>query len=192
MQPKLPTSNASKRRMVRSSVNERTGEERELQPAVLPIQRVASTETQPAKRSRGRPKKNVQIESAMASNVVDPRTVVSNNTSFHTMASRDLDELDYAVEALMRKVRPSTALAYRQPLAHWKGFCDANKHRFNIDSEYPYTVGPTELVVAFFTEFIFKRTYKKNISIGSDVRTQIYLRIEDKPTTSTTLPQCKK
>ncbi|KAI9015245.1 hypothetical protein CLU79DRAFT_721561 [Phycomyces nitens] len=142
MQPELPTSNSYKGRLVRRSVNERTGEERELQPVVLPIQR---------------------IENITASNVVFPSPLVSHNTSFGTVASRDLDELDFAVEALKRKVGSSTALAYRQPLEHWKGFCNANKHRFNIDSEYPYTVGPTELVVAFFTEFVFKRTYKKNI-----------------------------
>ncbi|KAI9021415.1 hypothetical protein CLU79DRAFT_719449 [Phycomyces nitens] len=133
------------------------------------------------------------MNSIPVNNVAGPGTLLSNDTlsdtSFGTVASRNLDELDYAVEALMRKVRPSTALAYRQPLAHWKGFCDANKHRFNIDSEYPYTVGPTELVVVFFTEFVFKRTYKKNISIGSDVRTQIYQKTKDEPTTSATLPQ---
>lgn len=64
-------------------------------------------------------------------------------------------------------------------------------HRFNTDPEYPYTVGPPELVIAFFKEFVFKRTYTKYVAIGSDVRTQIYLRNDNEPSSSATLPQCK-
>ena len=41
---------------------------------------------------------------------------------------------------------------------------------------YPYTVGPTEFVIAFFKEFVLKRTCKKSVSMMSDVRVQIGLR----------------
>ncbi|KAF1802805.1 hypothetical protein FB192DRAFT_1343188 [Mucor lusitanicus] len=34
----------------------------------------------------------------------------------------------------------------------------ALEDRFDTDPQYPYTVGPPELVVAFFIEFVFKRT----------------------------------
>ena len=37
-------------------------------------------------------------------------------------------------------------------------------------------MGPPELVVAFFSEFVFKRKFNKNVPIGTDVRTQIYVR----------------
>ncbi|KAL9538276.1 hypothetical protein MBANPS3_011060 [Mucor bainieri] len=55
----------------------------------------------------------------------------------------------------------------------------ALKDRFDTDPQYPYTIDPPELVIAFFTEFVFKRTYKKYVVIGSDVRTQIYLQDGD-------------
>ncbi|OBZ80115.1 hypothetical protein A0J61_11836, partial [Choanephora cucurbitarum] len=63
-------------------------------------------------------------------------------------------EFDLVMEALIIKVRPSTALAYRTLLEHWKEFCDNNRHRFPVDPMYPYTVGPTEFVIAFFKEFV--------------------------------------
>ena len=48
---------------------------------------------------------------------------------------------------------------------------------------YPYTVGPTEFVIAFFKEFVFKRTYKKSISLETDTRTQIGLQDEENQST---------
>ena len=48
---------------------------------------------------------------------------------------------------------------------------------------YPYTVGPTELVIAFFKGFVFKRTYKKSISLKTDTRTQIGLQDEENQST---------
>ncbi|KAG2217491.1 hypothetical protein INT45_012609 [Circinella minor] len=41
---------------------------------------------------------------------------------------KNLSELDTTLKVLSRKVRPNTALAHRQPLAHWKSFCDENIH----------------------------------------------------------------
>jgi hypothetical protein len=44
---------------------------------------------------------------------------------------------------------------------------------------YPYTVGPTEFVIAFFKEVVFKRIYKNSVSAETDVRTHINLRTEE-------------
>ena len=49
-----------------------------------------------------------------------------------------------------------------------------------------------ELIIVFFKEFVFKRTYTNYVPIGSDVRTQIYLRTDNEPSLSTTLPQYEK
>jgi hypothetical protein len=54
---------------------------------------------------------------------------------------------------------------------------------------YPYTVGPTEFVLAFFKEFVFKRTYNKSISVETDVRTQIGLQTEENADSQMTLIQ---
>ncbi|KAL0144072.1 hypothetical protein V8B55DRAFT_1561425 [Mucor lusitanicus] len=64
-------------------------------------------------------------------------------------------------------MRPTTSNVY----------CDANVDRFDTDPQYPYTVGPPELVVAFFIEFVFKRTYKKYVAIGSDLTICYGLRL---------------
>jgi hypothetical protein len=60
-----------------------------------------------------------------------------------------------------------------------KNFCDNNRHRYPVEPQFPCTVGPTEFVIAFFKEFVLKRTYMKSVSIETDVRTQIGLRAED-------------
>lgn len=80
-------------------------------------------DTRPTKRARGRPKKTNQQEPNSTNN----RTNTPMASSSHANVSvtnanslRDLSELDTALEILSRKVRPSTALAYRQPIAHWK------------------------------------------------------------------------
>ena len=125
-------------------------------------------------------------------------------------------EFELAIKALPMKVRASTAAIYRMPLENWKvccnsrffyalcklnllfltlsklkDFCEKNRHRYPVDPMYPYTVGPTEFVVAFFKEFVFKRTYKKSVSIENDVRTQIGLRTEDNVDNQPSLRQSK-
>ncbi|KAK9718278.1 hypothetical protein K7432_005624 [Basidiobolus ranarum] len=83
------------------------------------------------------------------------------------------------IEGLPRKVRASTAMSYRTPLEHWKSFCEKNRSGYPVDPLYPYTVDPTEFVVAFFKEFVLKRAYKKAISTESEIRTQIGLQTEE-------------
>ncbi|KAG2214161.1 hypothetical protein INT45_001106, partial [Circinella minor] len=89
---------------------------------------------------------------------------LSNNVAI-THPSSKLDEIDHA------------------------HFCDANHQKFNADQEHPYTVGPPELVVAFFSEFVVKRKFNKNVPIGTDVRTQIYVKTNEESNLTTTLPQ---
>ena len=73
-------------------------------------------------------------------------------------------------------------------LCELQTFCDANIHRFDkTDRDFPYTVGPPEIAIAFFKDFVFKRTYIKYVPISSDIRTQIYIRTDDEPSLSTTL-----
>jgi len=49
------------------------------------------------------------------------------------------------------------------------------------------TVGPTELVLAFFKESVLKRTYRKSISMETDVRTQIALGNDENEKSGLTL-----
>ncbi|KAG2222130.1 hypothetical protein INT45_007566 [Circinella minor] len=162
------------------------GGQRNRHPPTVPA------DTCPTKRARGRPKKTNQQDLNSITNITNASMALNSHANVsvtNANSLRDLSELDTALKVLSRKVRPSTALAYRQPIAHWKNFCDENMHRFNTDPEYPYTVGPPELVIAFFKEFVFKHTYTKYVAIGSDVRTQIYLRNDNEPSSSATLPQ---
>ncbi|KAG2210572.1 hypothetical protein INT47_002514 [Mucor saturninus] len=78
------------------------------------------------------------------------------------------------------------------PLEHWKEFCENNRYRYSVDPKYPYTVGPTDFVVAFFKEFVFKRTYKKGVSIDTDVRTQIGLHTKNADSQLTLLQMAEK
>ncbi|CEP16262.1 hypothetical protein [Parasitella parasitica] len=124
--------------------------------------------------------------------VIEQNQVQSDTTFEADESSRPtmLTEMDLVMDALSLKVRGTTMLAYRAPLAHWKQWCDDNRYRFPIDSQYPYTVGPTEFVMAFFQEFVFKRTYNKSILMDTDVRTQIGLRSEQSEGSSMTLYDC--
>lgn len=54
-----------------------------------------------------------------------------------------------------------------------------------------YTIGPFLKTIALFQGFVLLRRYVRNIRIGADARTQMYLRNEAGPS-STILPQCKK
>ncbi|KAL9543968.1 hypothetical protein PS6_008991, partial [Mucor atramentarius] len=99
-----------------------------------------------------------------------------SSASASTLASplTNLPEFDLVLKAMSLKVRPSTAAAYRKPLEEWQ-----NRHRYPVDPRFPLTVGPTEFVLAFFKESVLKRTYKKSISMETDVRTQIALRNDE-------------
>ena len=68
-----------------------------------------------------------------------------------------------------------------------KDFCRENRHRYPVDFRLPLTVGPTEFVLAFFKESVLKRTYKKSISMETDVRTQIALRNDENENSELTL-----
>ncbi|KAL7311905.1 hypothetical protein PS15m_009615 [Mucor circinelloides] len=85
------------------------------------------------------------------------------------------------------KVRSSTAAAYRKPSEEWQDFCRENRHRYPVDPQFSLTVGPTELVLAFFKESVLKRTYRKSISMETDVRTQIALRNDENENSELTL-----
>ncbi|CAO0799095.1 unnamed protein product [Mucor circinelloides] len=85
------------------------------------------------------------------------------------------------------KVGPSTAAAYRKSSKEWQDFCRENRHRYPVDFRLPLTVGPTEFVLAFFKEPVLKRTYRKSISIETNVRTQIALRNDENEKSELTL-----
>ncbi|CEP14721.1 hypothetical protein [Parasitella parasitica] len=56
-------------------------------------------------------------------------------------------------------------------------------------SEYLYTVGPPEMVTAFFTELVFQRVTPKQISLNTDANVQIALITEETSIPSVTLTQ---
>ncbi|OAD76858.1 hypothetical protein PHYBLDRAFT_142364 [Phycomyces blakesleeanus NRRL 1555(-)] len=91
------------------------------------------------------PKKAHRAESFSSANL---STSVSSNAfvALQSSSSINMSEFELALKALPMKVRVRTATIYRMPLELWK---------------YPYTVGPTEFVIIFFKEFVFKRTYMK-------------------------------
>ncbi|CEP13722.1 hypothetical protein, partial, partial [Parasitella parasitica] len=68
-------------------------------------------------------------------------------------------------------------------------YCDTCRFKFPINSEYLYTVGPPEMVVAFFTEFVFQRVTPKQISLNTDANVQIALITEETSIPSATLAQ---
>ncbi|EPB91262.1 hypothetical protein HMPREF1544_01967 [Mucor circinelloides 1006PhL] len=105
----------------------------------------------------------------------------SGSASASTLASplSNLPEFGFALKAMSLKVCSSTAAAYIKPLEEWQDFCRKNRHRYPVDPRFPLTVGPTEFVLAFFKESVLKRTYKKSISMETDVRTQIDLRNDE-------------
>ncbi|KAI9329311.1 hypothetical protein BD770DRAFT_477950 [Pilaira anomala] len=123
----------------------------------------------------GRPsKKNMAVAEASGSS-----TTITNPDSQSTGASSTtVIDLEQTFDGLSRRSRSSNVMAYRMPFEHLKNFCDKNRHRYPVNPLYPYTVGPIESVVAFFKEFVFKRTYMKNVSLVTNVRTQIGLRTE--------------
>ncbi|KAI9327253.1 hypothetical protein BD770DRAFT_449903 [Pilaira anomala] len=167
---------AFKRRAIRADEEEEEFFEQEQAEEVSNEVMQPTTSNNPQKKARrGRPsKKNMAVAEASGSG-----TTIANPDSQSTGASSTTDiELEQAFDALSRRSRSSTVMAYRMPFEHWKNFCDNNRHRYPVDPLYPYTVGPIEFVVAFFKEFVFKRTYMKNVSVVTDVRTQIGLRTE--------------
>ncbi|EPB84178.1 hypothetical protein HMPREF1544_09041 [Mucor circinelloides 1006PhL] len=116
------------------------------------------------------------------------------------------------LKAMSLKVRPSTAAAYRKSSkewqvsvdlskyvgtrsivfmfychSNWEDFCGENRHRYSVDFRLPLTVEPTEFVLAYFKESVLKRTYKKSISIETNVRTQIALRNDENEKSELTL-----
>ncbi|KAI9327252.1 hypothetical protein BD770DRAFT_449902 [Pilaira anomala] len=167
---------AFKRRAIRADEEEEEFFEQEQAEEVSnEVMQPTTSNNLQKKARRGRPsKKNMAVAEASGSG-----TTIANPDSQSTGASSTTDiELEQAFDALSRRSRSSTVMAYRMPFEHWKNFCDNNRHRYPVDPLYPYTVGPIEFVVAFFKEFVFKRTYMKNVSVVTDVRTQIGLRTE--------------
>jgi hypothetical protein len=55
-----------------------------------------------------------------------------------------------------------------------------------------YTVGPPEMVSAFFTEFVFQRVTPKQILLNTDAGTQIALITEETSIPSATLTKSKQ
>ncbi|KAL7326243.1 hypothetical protein PS15p_208608 [Mucor circinelloides] len=113
----------------------------------------------------------------------------SGSASGSTPASplSNLPELGLVLKAMSLKVRPSTAAACRKPSKEWQDFCRENRRRYPVDPRFPLTVGPTEFVLVFFKESVLKRTYKKSISMETDVRTQIALRNDENENSELTL-----
>lgn len=88
-----------------------------IQPNTLNIQLPSPSEELPPKRRRGRFRKQVQ----QAEKTAIPESDAPLLSMFlHIGSAKNLNELSDAFEALGRIARHSTALAYRQSLAHWK------------------------------------------------------------------------
>ncbi|OAD65350.1 hypothetical protein PHYBLDRAFT_153601 [Phycomyces blakesleeanus NRRL 1555(-)] len=121
----------------------------------------------------------VENSTAESSSSANLSTSVGSNVfvALQSSSSINVSEFELALKALPMKVHASTAAIYRMPLEHWK---------------YPYTVGPTEFVIASFKEFVFKQTYIKSVSVETDVRTQIGLRTEDNKERQLTLLQSRE
>ncbi|CEP07250.1 hypothetical protein [Parasitella parasitica] len=68
-------------------------------------------------------------------------------------------------------------------------YCDTCRSKFPINSEDLYTGGPPDMVVAFFTEFVFQRVNPKQISLNTDANVQIALISEETSISSATLTQ---
>ncbi|KAG2224882.1 hypothetical protein INT45_010831 [Circinella minor] len=149
------------------------------------------TQNQLAKRGRGRPRKIDQGQHVVPLTSAESSAQSSDDLPNILAITHLSNDIDHALDFLYRNKRPTVTLAYKQPLIHWKQFCDANRQKFNTDQEHPYTVGLPEWVVAFFTECVVKRKFNKNVPIGTDVRTQIYVRDtnNDSEDLTTTLPQ---
>ncbi|KAF1804678.1 hypothetical protein V8B55DRAFT_1586480 [Mucor lusitanicus] len=148
-----------------------------------------------ASRRRGRPPKRnsttIGRPVAETSGSAGTSTAASSSTTGapQSSLSTNLPEFDLVLEAMSLKLRPGTAAAYRKPLEDWQDFCRKNRHSYPVDSQFPLTVGPTEFVLAFFRDYVMKRTYKKSISMETDVRTQIALRNDDNENDELTLLQ---
>ncbi|KAG2189586.1 hypothetical protein INT46_010846, partial [Mucor plumbeus] len=155
MQP-MPSKNTSlKRRLIRETDEEELEIEIEEQQVVNHLNGIQLTIM--ATLSEEVPKRARRAAEASGSNAFIP----ASSSSVHAAQagpSITVNEFYLAVEALPRKVRASTAMIYRMPLEHRK----KNRNKYPVDSLYPYTVDPTEFVVAFFKGFLFKRIYKKS------------------------------
>ncbi|CEP11764.1 hypothetical protein [Parasitella parasitica] len=111
-------------------------------------------------RGPGRPKKAVIIDA-----VEEGEASTSATTAPIALRSTEVSE---AYDELCAAVRPTTALAYKLPLAHWETYC-----KENFEGPKVYTVGPPSKVITFFHEFVLLRIYTRRIRIGADTRTQI-------------------
>ncbi|KAG2210535.1 hypothetical protein INT47_002477 [Mucor saturninus] len=169
-----------------------------------------SVKEEPKKARRGRPSKSDMLNRSVVATSFDRSSFGGSSaissgfgsssatvTQGHLIISQnnehfDVTDFELAIKALLMKVRASTAATYIMPLEHWKEFCKNNRYRYPVDPKYPYTVGPTDFVVAFFKEFVFKRTYKKGVSIDTDVRTQIGLHTENADSQLTLLQMAEK
>ena len=72
---------------------------------------------------RGRPRKDKQPEILVAGpsgSSLDNLGYPGSSSAHQVHPSSSITEFDLAMEALARKVRPSTASIYRMPLEHWK------------------------------------------------------------------------
>ncbi|OAD79494.1 hypothetical protein PHYBLDRAFT_162558 [Phycomyces blakesleeanus NRRL 1555(-)] len=181
----LPTNiTAFKRRFVNKCNSEELEhlieqQKAEISSGIQPTSIAAISEEVPKKVRRGQPSKRIMLvenSTAESSSSAKLSTSVGSNAfvALQSSLSINVSEFEPALKTLPIKVHASTAAIYRMPLEHWK---------------YPYTVGPTEFVIAFFKEFVFKRMYMKSVSVETDVRTQIGLRTEDNKERQLTLLQ---
>ncbi|CAO0790892.1 unnamed protein product [Mucor circinelloides] len=138
------------------------------------------------------PKKNASATRSVA------ESSGSASGSTPTNPLSNLPEFGLVLKAMSLKMRLSTAAAYRKSSkewqvsvdlskyvgtrsivfmfychSNWEDFCGENRHRYSVDFRLPLTVGPTEFVLAYFKESVLKRTYKKSISIETNVRRRL-------------------
>ncbi|OAD74103.1 hypothetical protein PHYBLDRAFT_63946 [Phycomyces blakesleeanus NRRL 1555(-)] len=107
--------------------------------------------------SKAESSRPTNLSTSVGSNAI----VASQSTS-----SSNVSEFGLALKALPKKVHAGTTAIYRMPFEHWKDFCEEKKrHRYPVHSQYPYTVEPTNFVIAFFKEFALKQAYTKSVSV---------------------------
>ncbi|CEP07913.1 hypothetical protein [Parasitella parasitica] len=128
-----------------------------------------------------------QTEPSTSSNAAE----TSSNARLTTPSSEISGNTEASVNSTTSKMEVELCIASLQSegLRESTDYCDTCRFKFTINSEYLYTVGPPEIVVAFFTEFVFQRVTAKQISLNTDANVQIALITEETSILSATLTQ---
>ncbi|CEP13701.1 hypothetical protein [Parasitella parasitica] len=140
---------------------------------------------------------SIAAETSSNAHLTIPSSEISGDTEASVNSTTPKMEVKLCIDSLQFKgLRGSTVRNYTPALLDWKvsdgyysdnlaynskyvciyqlqDYCDTCRSKFPINSEDLYTVGPPEMVVAFFTEFIFQRVTPKQISLNTDANVRI-------------------